>query len=179
MQAFLGQAFWGIHQTGLRLCPPVRRQSGAIRVAAVAVNCFPRLEWSNLPGRKTILRNRYESSSSEETTNTRIARDIEVESGGVQRQCSDIHYLGAPMSEVISAADANRQFSRILRAVEAGARFTITSHGRPVAQIGPVGETEADIQARRSAALTRLLDRLEQRPALNAGKWTRDELYER
>jgi prevent-host-death family protein len=83
------------------------------------------------------------------------------------------------MSETISAAEANRQFSKILRAVEAGESFTVTSHGRAVARICPIGESDQEAQARRRAALTRLLERLRQQPAMNLGKWTRDELYER
>jgi prevent-host-death family protein len=83
------------------------------------------------------------------------------------------------VSESISAAEANRQFSKILRAVEAGESFTVTSHGRPVARICPIEEDEQQIQARRNAALDRLLEGLKQQPTVNAGKWTRDELYER
>jgi prevent-host-death family protein len=83
------------------------------------------------------------------------------------------------MSETISAADANRQFSKVLRAVEAGETFTVTSHGRPVARICPISEDAAEVQARRNAAWDRILERLEEQPAVNAGKWTRDELYER
>ncbi len=83
------------------------------------------------------------------------------------------------MRESISAADANRQFSKILRAVAAGESFIVTSHGRPVARICPVNQDEQQIQVQQNAALDRLLDRLKQQPAVNAGKWTRDELYER
>jgi prevent-host-death family protein len=90
-----------------------------------------------------------------------------------------ITILVSSMSETISAAEANRQFSRILRAVEAGESFTITSHGRPVAHICPVGESDQEVQARRSAALTRLLEHLRQQQPMNLGKWTREELYER
>ena len=78
------------------------------------------------------------------------------------------------MSETVSAAEANRQFSRLLRAVEAGESFTITSHGRPIARIVPA----ADEQARRAAALGALLERLRQQPALHLPKMTRDEIYD-
>ena len=79
------------------------------------------------------------------------------------------------MDETISAADANREFSRLLRGVREGKSYVVTSHGRPVAKLVPVAE---DTDARRQAWL-RLLERLKSQPALNAGKWTRDELYER
>ncbi len=81
------------------------------------------------------------------------------------------------MSETISAAEANRQFSKILRAVAAGGSFTITSHGRPVARLCPVAE--ADGQDAKRAGFRQFLNELAQQPVENIGKWTRDELYER
>jgi prevent-host-death family protein len=79
------------------------------------------------------------------------------------------------MEETISAAEANREFSRLLREVRGGNSFVVTSHGRPVAKLVPV---IGDAQARQQAWL-RLMERLKSQPAVNAGKWTRDELYER
>ncbi len=79
------------------------------------------------------------------------------------------------MDEFVSAAEANRSFSRLLRNVREGHSYTVTSHGRPVARLVPVNEEQdAQIRARKA-----LLKRLSQQPALNAGKWTREELYER
>ena len=79
------------------------------------------------------------------------------------------------MDRTISAVEANRQFSRILRTVREGGSFVVTTHGRPVARITP---TRSD----RESALERrqlLLDRLQAEPVLDAGHWSRDELYER
>ncbi len=43
------------------------------------------------------------------------------------------------MTRSISAAEANRQFSQMLRGVrEEGATYVVTAHGRPVARIVPV-----------------------------------------
>jgi prevent-host-death family protein len=39
------------------------------------------------------------------------------------------------MDQTISAADANRRFSRILRNVRDGQTFVVTAHGKPVARI--------------------------------------------
>jgi prevent-host-death family protein len=39
----------------------------------------------------------------------------------------------------VPAARANREFSKLLRAAKEGARITITLHGEPVAELGPVG----------------------------------------
>jgi prevent-host-death family protein len=78
------------------------------------------------------------------------------------------------MEESVSAADANRKFSRILRGVREGHSYVVTSHGRPVARIVPVDEREDAMAGRRAA----LLSRLESQPVVDAGRWTRDELYE-
>ena len=79
------------------------------------------------------------------------------------------------MDEPISAADANRRFSQLLRGVrEDHATYVVTSHGKPVAKITPV-DAGSGISTRAHALL---LARLRTQPALNAGRWTRDELYE-
>jgi len=78
------------------------------------------------------------------------------------------------MSETITATEANREFSRILREVSDGQTYVVTSHGRPVAKIVPVN----DENARRDAAKEALFARLRQKPYIDIGPWTRDELYE-
>lgn len=82
------------------------------------------------------------------------------------------------MDTPVSAADANRSFSRLLREVREGKSFVVTSHGKPVARIIPCGEAE---EVRRREARSRWLEELRARPASEApiGPWTRDELYER
>lgn len=40
--------------------------------------------------------------------------------------------------ETISSTDAKNQLNRLLNDVKAGASFTITSHGQPVAQLVPI-----------------------------------------
>jgi prevent-host-death family protein len=77
------------------------------------------------------------------------------------------------MEESVSAAEANREFSRLLREVRQGQSFVVTSHGRPVARITPVGERA------RAQGKSALLDRLRNEQISNVGRWTRDELYER
>lgn len=78
------------------------------------------------------------------------------------------------MDEAISAADANRKFSLLLRGVREGRSYVVTSHGRPVARLGPVGKPDAVTAGTRTA----LLARLEKQPVMRAKRWTRDELYE-
>ena len=79
------------------------------------------------------------------------------------------------MDRSVSAADANRSFSQILREVRDGATVIVTAHGKPVARIVPFKQdTEARLAARDA-----LLKRVRAQPTMNIGPWTRDELYER
>ena len=77
------------------------------------------------------------------------------------------------MDEAVSAADANRSFSLLLRRVREGRSYVVTSHGKPVARLIPAGKHDVAIGARAA-----LLARLEKQPVMDAGRWTRDELYE-
>jgi prevent-host-death family protein len=47
----------------------------------------------------------------------------------------------------VTATEANRQFSRLLREVEEGGRITITKDGRPVAILVPVGDERQEALA--------------------------------
>ncbi len=79
------------------------------------------------------------------------------------------------MQRAISAADANRNFSKLLRDVRDGGSCVITSHGKPVAKLVPV-EAHDHVRA---AAKRVLLERLRAQHATPPiGPWTRDELYE-
>ena len=72
-----------------------------------------------------------------------------------------------------SAAEANRQFSKILRDVRQGETVIVTSHGEPVAKIIPAGRDVAE----REEALTRLFARLDKQPVLDLPRISRDELH--
>lgn len=78
------------------------------------------------------------------------------------------------MEKAISAAEANRQFSRILRSVREGESYVVTAHGRPVARITPVRSGSGE-----HAARSQLLNRLRAEAVVDIGRWSRDELYER
>jgi prevent-host-death family protein len=80
------------------------------------------------------------------------------------------------MEKAISAADANRKFSQVLREVREGRSYVVTSHGRPVARIAPV-QTAAK-RAAAASARNSLLARLRSQTVVNIGSWKRDELYE-
>jgi prevent-host-death family protein len=78
------------------------------------------------------------------------------------------------MKKAISAAEANRRFSQLLREVREGHSFIVTSHGKPVAKITPHTKDTASDRAREA-----FFRHLEAQPVRNIGRWTRDELYER
>lgn len=77
--------------------------------------------------------------------------------------------------KTVTAAEANRQFSSVLREATQGEVFTIVSRGKPVATIGPVSASNAQ----RRAAQAALLERLRSQALTGKRAWTRSELYER
>ena len=52
--------------------------------------------------------------------------------------------------------------------------MVVTSHGKPVAKITPVVEDDRTSEGARHA----LFARLRKEPAVKAGSWTREELYD-
>jgi prevent-host-death family protein len=76
------------------------------------------------------------------------------------------------MEKAISAAEANRNFSQVLREVREGCSYIVTSHGKPVARIAPIHDAHSE------GAKNALLRRLRSQRILNIGRWDRDELYE-
>jgi len=78
------------------------------------------------------------------------------------------------MEKSVSAADANRRFSELLRTVKKGRSVIVTSHGKPVARISPVAEDDRAAKSLRSA----LFARLRTERVVIAGRWTRNELYD-
>ncbi|MGA8550012.1 MAG: type II toxin-antitoxin system prevent-host-death family antitoxin [Stellaceae bacterium] len=83
------------------------------------------------------------------------------------------------MDETVSAAEANRAFSRLLRGVRAGRSYLVTAHGRAVARLVPASEGDQGGREVRGAARRVLIERVLEQPAINIGSWSRDELYER
>ena len=77
------------------------------------------------------------------------------------------------MEKAVSATDANRKFSKLLRAVQEGQSYVVTSHGKAVARITPV-ETNGSVT---QGARTALLKRLRSEPVDKIGRWSRDDLY--
>lgn len=78
------------------------------------------------------------------------------------------------MEKAVSAADANRKFSKLLRAVREGHSYVVTSHGKAVAKIVPVEKNGGITRGARAA----LIKRLRSEGIVAIGRWSRDELYE-
>ena len=76
--------------------------------------------------------------------------------------------------KTVSAAEANRHFSSLLRDAATGTIITVLSRGKPVATIGPANTA----QGSQKSARLQLLDRLRSQKPTGARNWTRDELYE-
>ncbi len=84
------------------------------------------------------------------------------------------------LAMTVAAAEANRRFSQLLRAARSGARITITSHGEPVAEMGPYRTESGDAEDQRLAsALKDLQAHWARLTPVSVEPWTRDELYER
>jgi prevent-host-death family protein len=82
------------------------------------------------------------------------------------------------MEKIVSAADANRRFSDLLRGVRKGRTYVVTSHGRPVAKLVPAERDERNAAAARAALLARLKSQRAAKDDKVRKRWTRDELYE-
>jgi prevent-host-death family protein len=81
--------------------------------------------------------------------------------------------------KTVSAAEANREFSKLLRAVQEGETVTITSHGKVVARLVSAKEDERE----KDAAWLELIESLKDRPvrtdrARLPGKFQRDWAYD-
>jgi prevent-host-death family protein len=76
--------------------------------------------------------------------------------------------------KTITAANANRGFSKLLREVRKGEEITILSRGTPVAKITSVNSAAL----KKNAMKNLLLSRLKAQTVTGSRNWTRDELYE-
>ena len=74
----------------------------------------------------------------------------------------------------VSASDANRQFSSLLREVSRGGVITVVSRGKPAAVIGPPNLADS----RRAIAKRGLLERLRRQKVSGPRNWTRADLYD-
>lgn len=78
----------------------------------------------------------------------------------------------------VSASEANRSFSKLLRAAQEGAHVTITSHGKVVAELHAPFETDMEKQQRQEA-FAKMKERWARTEPITVGPWRREDLYER
>lgn len=76
--------------------------------------------------------------------------------------------------KTITASEANRQFSKLLREVAEGEDVSIVSHGRTVAKI----VSTADEIKSREMARSALMARLSRQATTGQRGWTRADLYD-
>lgn len=76
--------------------------------------------------------------------------------------------------KTMSASEANRQFSKLLREVAEGEDVSIVSHGRTVAKIVSTSNEAKSREMARDA----LLARLSHQSATGPRDWTRSDLYD-
>jgi prevent-host-death family protein len=81
------------------------------------------------------------------------------------------------MSKTITLREANQNFSRCIREVEAGEEYVITRNGTAVARLMPVGGTRV-LTPSQKAARARALAAMTEGWPLSTGRFNRDEIYE-
>jgi prevent-host-death family protein len=84
------------------------------------------------------------------------------------------HYFSC-MNKIVTASEANRNFSKLLGEVGDGHEITVTSHGRVVARILPPAASSIE---ERERVRQKLLDHLRAQKPMNSGSWSRDEAYD-
>ena len=82
------------------------------------------------------------------------------------------------MAKTVTLRDANQQFARCIREVEAGEEFVITRNGNPVARLSPIAGRRV-LSERQLAALERIREAMREGLPIGAGKLDRDALHER
>ena len=81
------------------------------------------------------------------------------------------------VEKTITAAEADRDFSRLLREVREGESYVVTEDGRPVARIAP--RRRRGKRCERRPERRRLLEHLRVAAAtLNLGRFSRDDAYD-
>jgi prevent-host-death family protein len=75
--------------------------------------------------------------------------------------------------KTITAANANREFSNLLREVRKGEEITILSRGTPVARITSINSAALQKKAMKDL----LVSRLKVQDVTGSRNWTREELY--
>ena len=81
------------------------------------------------------------------------------------------------MQKIVSAADASRRFSELLRGVRKGRTYVVTSHGRAVAKLIPAERDERHVAAARAVLLARLKSQPASKDDKARNRCARNDLY--
>ena len=81
------------------------------------------------------------------------------------------------MVKTVSAAQANREFSKLMKLVEGGEEVVVTSRGKPKVKIVRAENPDLAAEQRRKA-FDELTELLRSRPTLNLPRLTRDDFYD-
>ncbi len=76
--------------------------------------------------------------------------------------------------KTITAAQANRNFSQLLREVSKGEKYVVLSRGRPVAAVTTIDSRKTQQETMKKM----LLSRLKAQEVIGSRNWSRNELYE-
>ncbi len=76
----------------------------------------------------------------------------------------------------VSAADANRHFSKLMRAAMQGETVIVTDRGKPAVKIEAVPAPSSD--AERARAFSAFVEELRAQPVRGAARLTRDDFYD-
>jgi prevent-host-death family protein len=82
------------------------------------------------------------------------------------------------MAKTVSLRDANQNFAKYIREVEAGEEIAVTRRGEVVAKIVPAKPVHRTLTPEQEEAL-RGLERFWKSGYRSEGPWTRDDLHER
>ncbi len=82
------------------------------------------------------------------------------------------------MSKTVTLRDANQNFAKYVREVQAGEEIVITRRGEPVAKLSPVSGKRV-LTPEQQAARRRAYARMKKGWPLGIGKLDRDSLYDR
>lgn len=81
------------------------------------------------------------------------------------------------MVKTVSAAQANREFSKLMKVVEGGEEVVVTSRGKPKMKLVPMLETD-EAAAKRQQAFDEFTKWLESQPIRNLPRLTREDFYD-
>ena len=86
-----------------------------------------------------------------------------------------MRYVGT-MAAIVTHRDLRNRSGEVLRAVEAGETYTVTSRGRPVARLVPITEAVPDLPLHRPAVSRGGFSRLPRHSVATASAETIDDL---